>query len=38
MASLGSTIAKDGTIELSSASALRAFGGTKNFVMGDKDD
>jgi hypothetical protein len=38
MASLGDTIAKDGTVELSSNSALRALGGTKNVFQSGKDD
>ena len=38
MALLGDTIAKDGTIELGSGTALRALGGTKNVFQSDKDD
>ena len=38
MASLGDTVAKDGTVELSSNSALRALGSTKNVFQSGKDD
>ncbi len=38
MAQLGDTIAKDGTIELGTNTALRALGGTKNLFQSDKDD
>jgi hypothetical protein len=38
MALLGDTIAKDGTMELGSGTALRALGGTKNIFQSDKDD
>jgi hypothetical protein len=38
MASLGDTIAKDGTVELGSNTALRALGGTKNVFQSGKDD
>ena len=38
MALLGDTLMKDGTLELSSSSALRALGGTKNILQSGKDD
>ena len=38
MASLGDTIAKDGTVELGSNTALRALGSTKNVFQSGKDD
>jgi len=38
MAQLGSTIVKDGVVELGETNVLRAFGGTKYFLMSDKDD
>lgn len=38
MAALGATLVKDGVVELSPSNALRAFGGTKYFLMSDKDD
>lgn len=38
MAQLGDTIAKDGTIELGSNTALRALGSTKNVFQSGKDD